>query len=72
MNTEILQRFNLTFEELKEYARLKKEIFGNRSITQSLFVVLDDNNTDHKRYKELAGKVIHLNAYLVNNLKGIS
>ncbi len=62
---DILTKFNLTFAELKEYAILKKHIFGS-GIFKSLFVELDDNNPDHQRYESLAAKVLLLNAYLVS------
>lgn len=66
MQTEkYLEPFGLTFADLKEYATLKKKIFGNRSITQQLFVVLDDKNPDHVRYEKLNYKVAKLNAYLI-------
>lgn len=63
---KILQKFNLTMAELKEYAILKKHLFG-AGLFKSLFVVLDENAKETKRYNELSGKVIRLNAFLLSN-----
>ena len=67
MNTDILNHFGLTFDELKEYSDLKKKIFGKdaKKVAKCLFVVLDDQNPDHARFEKLNYKVTKLNAYLI-------
>ena len=65
-----LSDFNLTMEEVKEYEELKTTIFGKRySPIRALFVVLDDNNEQHKRYSFLTAKMMPLFAYLVRRGK---
>ena len=68
---EILKQFNLTTEELKEYKKLNKKIFGTGKL-KSLFVVLDLKDKEHARLNELAGKVVKLNAYLLTHRNGKS
>lgn len=52
----------ITFEELKEYSRLKKEIFRKGS-----FVEMDWSNPRDVRYNELAGKVLQLRNILLEH-----
>jgi len=63
---DILQKSGLNMKDLKEYSRLKKSLFGT-GLFKSLFVIVDENSPDVKRYNELAGKVMKLQAYLVSN-----
>lgn len=66
MNTDILKKFGLTFDELKEYSDLKKKVFKDaKKVAKCLFVVLDDKNPDHVRYEKLNRKVAKLNDYLI-------
>lgn len=62
---KLLNQFNLTADDVRQYCRLKAEIFGKGGPFRALFVELDMNNADHVKYKELAAKMVHLHAHLL-------
>jgi ribosomal protein S13 len=63
---ELLKQFDLSVAEMVEYKKLKRKVYGV-GVTKALFMILDFENQEHKRLNELSGKVIKLNAHLVNN-----
>lgn len=63
---KILAKFDLSVDELNEYKRLQRSIFGV-GLFKSLFVEMDFKTPAHKRLNELTGKILPLKAYLVNH-----
>jgi hypothetical protein len=61
---EILKMHDLSEEEMHEYRKLKKKVYGAGEFA-SLFIELDFSNPDHVRINELSAKIQGLYSFLL-------